>query len=154
LTTLADLQPPLITVTRTGQVEWLWDLDHLTLATKSLVDQKVGERIVEENGAEYRIEATRIVGRAPGSLFERIVTVMDPAVDLDLSIVPTSRVVPVDELKLLVLKSKDIRHSVSSGWGSTAPFRKQVELAGDVPALFAVLKHYFPPPRPRRGRRA
>lgn len=154
MTTLADLRPPLITIGPTGQIDWLWDLDHLTLATKSLVDQVTGQRLVEESGAEYRIEATRIVGRAPGSLFERIVTFMDPAVNLELSIAPTSRLVPVDELKLLVVKSKDIRHGVSSGWGSTAPFRKKVELAGDVPALFAVMKQYFPPPAPRRGRRA
>jgi hypothetical protein len=145
LTKLADLRPPLITVTRNGRLNWLWNLDLLTLARRSLVDRKIGERLIEENGTEYRIESARILKRARVPLFDWLVTIADPAVELDVAIVPTGQTANLDELRGLVLKNQDLDHNVSAMSGSAVAFRKQVERASDLASLFGVLKQYFPP---------
>lgn len=141
--TTEQLRPPFLTINRKGDVTLHWSPETLSIANRSLLRSQIGTRIIESDGAEYVVEEIKVLGRAPGSLLERLFYLMDPLYRVERVMRRTGAIENLDELKKLLVKSQILQHLIEAGSGTARPFRDQIEAAEDVGSLFAVLRKYL-----------
>src|SRR5262249_39828650 len=110
----------------------------------------VGITLVEHDGTGWAVEGIRILGRA-GALFDRLVTFLDPFVNLEVTIRRTEKIPALEQLKRGLLADLSVQHHVESGWASPRNFGRKITEAETLQALFAVLTRYFPKGPPAGG---